>query len=102
MHVPTAVEGLWKMDNGNITHYRCHIGHSYSEKDLNVQQAESIEHTLWVAIRMMEERKILLLKMGKEHGDKGLEKLGVSYRDQAVQIENHIEKMKELLFTINS
>ena len=79
---PDCGGGLWKIVNGNLKHYRCHIGHSYSEKDLNIQQAESIEHTLWVAIRMMEERKILLLKMGREHGEKGLEKLGSLFRNR--------------------
>jgi len=98
---PDCGGGLWKIDNGNIQHYRCHIGHSYSEKELNIQQAESIEHTLWVAIRMMEERKVLLVKMGKEQEGKGLEKLGSSFREEARELDNHIEKMKELLFAIN-
>ena len=62
---PDCGGGLWKIDNGNLSHYRCHIGHSYTEKDLNIKQTESIEHTLWVAIRMMEERKLILLKMAK-------------------------------------
>ena len=98
---PDCGGGLWKIVNGNLQHYRCHIGHSYSEKDLNMQQAETIEHTLWVAIRMMEERKILLVKMGKQHGEKGLQKLGSSFREQAKELDNHIAKMKELLFAIN-
>jgi two-component system, chemotaxis family, protein-glutamate methylesterase/glutaminase len=99
---PDCGGGLWKIDNEKTYHYRCHIGHSYTEKDLNIQQAESIEHTLWVAIRMMEERKILLLKMGKEHTGKGLGKLGNDYRERAAQMDIHIGQMKELLFSISS
>ncbi|HVG41416.1 MAG TPA: chemotaxis protein CheB [Chitinophagaceae bacterium] len=60
---PDCGGGLWELkSNGKTDRYRCHIGHSYSEKDLIVKQAENVESTLWVALRMMEERKNLLLK----------------------------------------
>ena len=56
-----------------MRHYRCHIGHSYTDADLILKQAESIEQTIWVAVRMMEERKILMKKLAKESNEKGLE-----------------------------
>lgn len=67
--------GLWQIDKPSM-HYRCHIGHSYTEKDLLYKQSESIEHTLWVSVRMMEERRLLLLKNAKSYNEKGLQKLG--------------------------
>ena len=83
------------------THYRCHIGHSFSESDLVLRQSEATEHTLWVAVRMMEERKLLLDKIARENREKGLEKLGAYYRDQSKNLDRHVTELKELLFAVN-
>ena len=98
---PDCGGGLWRIENGKIKHYRCHIGHSYSEDDLLVKQSEKTENTLWVAVRMMEERKLFLRKIAKENDDKGLQRLGSEYGRRAEDMEQHIEKLKELLFAIN-
>ena len=98
---PDCGGSLWRIDQPAL-HYRCHIGHSYSEKDLLFKQAESIEHTLWVSVRMMEERKVLLLRNSKTYSDKGLQKLSEQFMDRAEQLESHIQKLKELLFSINT
>jgi two-component system chemotaxis response regulator CheB len=98
---PDCGGGLWDLENGRVKHYRCHIGHSYSEKDLQLRQSETIEQTLWVALRMMEERKILLTKLASENRKKGLEFLHKSVTEQAGQLTTHIDKMKTLLFEVN-
>jgi two-component system chemotaxis response regulator CheB len=97
---PDCGGGLWQISNDRVKHYRCHIGHSYSETDMIVRQSQAIEQTLWVALRMMEERKILLKKTATENENKGLTSLSVSMREQARQLENHVEKLKELLFAV--
>jgi two-component system, chemotaxis family, protein-glutamate methylesterase/glutaminase len=97
---PDCGGGLWSVKNGRITHFRCHVGHTYSEDDLMIRQSESIESTMWVALRMMEERKLLLARLAKQNMDKGLQQLGTSYQEQAAQLEVHIEKLKELLFSV--
>ena len=98
---PACGGGLWKIDNGKLSHYRCHIGHSYSDQDLVLEQAEGVEQTLWVALRMMEERKLFMLKLANENSNKSLERLNQSYRQQGKQLEIHIDKLKDLLFEIH-
>jgi two-component system chemotaxis response regulator CheB len=97
---PDCGGSLWRIQNGSLNHFRCHVGHSYSEEDLLSKQSESIEQTLWVAVRMMEERKINFNRLESEHRIKGLQKLATSYQHQANQLEFHIEKLKQLLFGI--
>jgi two-component system, chemotaxis family, protein-glutamate methylesterase/glutaminase len=94
---PDCGGGLWSIKNGHVKHYRCHIGHAYSEKDLVVKQSETIENTLWVAIRMMEERKIMLRKLAAENDLRGFERMSATYKEQSEQLEIHIEKLKKLL-----
>jgi two-component system chemotaxis response regulator CheB len=94
---PDCGGGLWHIKNDKNTRYRCHIGHSYTEKDLVLKQSQTIEATLWVALRMMEERRLLLNKLSDKETNKGLSKLGLSHNQRALELEGHIEKLKELL-----
>jgi two-component system chemotaxis response regulator CheB len=95
---PDCGGGLWKITNGNITRYRCHIGHSYSERDLLIKQAETLETTLWVSLRMMEERKNMLIKLENDHKKKGMHSAAEIHKQKAEEIEVHIQRLKEILF----
>jgi two-component system chemotaxis response regulator CheB len=100
---PDCGGGLWNINEGGKKEgmndrYRCHIGHSYSEKGLVIKQAEIFESTLWTALRIMEERRNLLKKMQHDHDKKGFLKLGSNYKEKADGMQLHIDKMKEILF----
>ncbi len=100
---PDCGGGLWNINKGGegqgkTDRYRCHIGHSYSEKDLVVKQEEVFESTLWTALRIMEERKTLLKKMEDDHAKRGFSTLSKNYKEKADDIQVHVDKMKEVLF----
>jgi len=94
---PDCGGGLWDISGSEIKRFRCHIGHAYSEKDLLIKQEESIESTLWVALRMMEERKMLYKKISSDESNKGLLRLSISHEQKADELEEHILKLKSLL-----
>ena len=54
---------LWEVDRGDSLRYRCHTGHSYTAPILLALQTEKIEETLWIALRMFEERRNMLERM---------------------------------------
>jgi two-component system, chemotaxis family, protein-glutamate methylesterase/glutaminase len=85
-------------DNDKIQRYRCQIGHSYSEADLVLRQAEQLESTLWVALRIMEERKTLMQKLADDYKKKGLASMHASYKLRTDELIIHIGKLKDLLF----
>ncbi len=98
---PDCGGGLWNMDEGGKgqqDRYRCHIGHSYSEKDLVIKQYEVFESTLWTALRIMEERRTLYRKMETDHAARGLLSMANDYKEKAAAIQIHVDKMKEVLF----
>ena len=100
---PDCGGGLWNINKGGdgqgkFDRYRCHIGHSYSEKDLVIKQGEIFESTLWTALRIMEERRNLLLKLADDHAKKGLASMAKNYKEKADDIQVHVDKMKEVLF----
>ncbi|MBC7868182.1 MAG: chemotaxis protein CheB [Gloeobacteraceae cyanobacterium ES-bin-316] len=99
---PDCGGGLWEAKNDIIKRYRCHIGHAYTEKDLILKQAEVAGSTLWVALRMMEERKHLLKKMEVDYKKKGYKSLSSSNVEKQAEMAHHIDKLKEILFDLQN
>jgi two-component system chemotaxis response regulator CheB len=99
---PDCGGGLWEIKEGDHMHYRCHIGHAFSQNELLKSQYESLNETLWVALRMMEERKNLLKKISKEEKQKNMHVLANMHTERANELEEHINKLKELLFNMAS
>lgn len=95
---PDCGGGLWHVQDNVIKRYRCHIGHSYTEKDLLIKQSETLEATLWVALRMMEERMNLLTRMAIDERAKGLNTLALYKEERNTELQVHIQKLKEILF----
>ncbi len=96
---PDCGGGLWKVEGDSINRFRCHIGHAYDEQSLLLKQGESIESTLWVALRMMEERGTLFSKIASDNKRKGLTRIATTYQDSANALKKHVEKLKDILIT---
>ena len=89
---------LFQVEQGKIIRYRCNTGHVYTQDDLEIKQVESLEDTLWVALRMMEERRNLLQKMEKQMIERGFSRLAREHKKRIEELKKHIEKLKEILF----
>ncbi|MBO6850031.1 MAG: chemotaxis protein CheB [Marinobacter sp.] len=84
---------LWKVADGELLRYRCHTGHAFTASVLLAQQTAKIEETLWVALRMFEERQNLLVTMN-QNGSK-LPSSSLSERTTNSQL--HIERIRAML-----
>ena len=99
---PDCGGGLWEERKDVIKRYRCHIGHAYTERDLICKQAETAGATLWVALRMMEERKHLLKKLEVDNAKKGYKTMMNSNVQKQEELAIHIKKLKEILFDLQN
>ena len=99
---PDCGGNLWTMKESPLKRYRCHIGHAYTERDLAVKQVEIAGSTLWVALRMMEERKHLLKKFEMETAKKGYKALSTAHREKQKVMQQHIDTMKKILFNLQA
>ncbi|WP_197286218.1 hypothetical protein [Pedobacter sp. PACM 27299] len=84
---------LAKVENDQIAPYRCYTAHTYTEKVLEAEKIKRREESLWVAIRMMEERKNLLETMMENHPQNTIERAG--------QMKIHIDRLKKMLLDLN-
>ena len=97
---PDCGGGLWKVEEGGLTRYRCYTGHTYDESELLIKQGEGVAATLWVAVRMMEERSTLYNKIANEHQKRGIRRTAASYQQQAGELKYHIDTLKKILVQI--
>lgn len=84
---------LWSVTYGDTARFRCHTGHAFTPKVLLAEQSTKIEETLWVALRMFEERRNLLRTMAKAKG-------GASARaasERAAESDIHIRRVRAML-----
>lgn len=60
---------LIELTNGNLQLFRCHTGHSFGSASLAAELTESVEQSLWTAIRAVEERVRLLKHLAQHASD---------------------------------
>lgn len=98
---------LWEVKQGDLR-YRCHTGHAYSAPTLLAVQAEKMEETLWIALRMFEERRNLLERMASasprtgpprraDGRSRGNRDVYASTDARAKEAAQHIERIREML-----
>lgn len=98
---PDCGGGLWEIKNDPVKRYRCHTGHVYTERLLSEKQNEALEESLWVCIRMLEERRNLLMTMAERQNTNGQTGYDRNENGRAAELQMHIERLKELLTSVS-
>jgi two-component system chemotaxis response regulator CheB len=62
---------LWETDDEGLLRFRCRTGHSYNTNSMLAVQRDSVEQSLWAAIRVLEERADLLHRIAKRAQERG-------------------------------
>lgn len=88
---------LANIENDAIPRYRCYTGHAFTQRSLEEQQLKEIEESLWVAIRMMEERKNLLYNMVRNEKGNESSRPESTRNERAEAMQQHIERLKKML-----
>jgi two-component system chemotaxis response regulator CheB len=98
---PECGGGLWALKNDPASRYRCHTGHVYTEKLLQDLQQQGIEESVWVSIRMLEERvnmlKLTAVRQAERPGERTLD-----YSRRIRESSAHIERLKNLLADLST
>jgi two-component system, chemotaxis family, protein-glutamate methylesterase/glutaminase len=85
---------LWEVNRGDVTRFRCAIGHAYSLESLFGGQAHELEAALWAAVRLLEDRAVLLRRMGAAVGG-GTRSLG--FEAQATEATDRARLIRGVL-----
>jgi two-component system, chemotaxis family, protein-glutamate methylesterase/glutaminase len=95
---PDCGGGLWVTQEDHPAHFRCHVGHSFTERELMFRQGEVMENTFWAALRLMEERRALLLRLSRRDEERGYSSTAHLHLEKAKDLEQHIGNLKQILF----
>ena len=95
---PDCGGNLWEVNQGKVLRYRCHTGHAYTADSLLHNSQQHLEETLWVALRMMEERKNMLTGMAVRGAGAYL----VQQEEKLDEIKKHINRLREFLLNGNA
>jgi two-component system chemotaxis response regulator CheB len=93
---PSCGGTLW--ETKDTDRYRCHTGHTFTAETLLADQSEKIEETLWIALRMFEERNNLQKVRALKEKSPRMKQI---YEKNISETEEHIERIRGLLLAEN-
>ncbi|WP_419211290.1 chemotaxis protein CheB [Maribacter sp. X9] len=88
---------LWKIEDSKINRYRCHVGHAFTEEALLKSQNDALEEALWIAMRTLVEKKMLLERVSRDYGNRGTSTLSETQADKIKEVQKQINKLRAVL-----
>lgn len=89
---------LFEKAEAGLVHFRCRVGHAYSPESLLADQAETLDATLWAAVRALEENAALARRMEGWMRRNGRAPAGEArYARRAREAEQHAETLRRIL-----
>jgi two-component system chemotaxis response regulator CheB len=89
---------LVSLTEGGRLRFRCHTGHAFSADSLLASVTENIEHSLWAAIRSIQESVFLLNHMGDHFAEANQPKVAAIFFRKAREAEKRITVMRQAVF----
>ena len=88
---------LWEADDGGFFHYRCHVGHAYTEDSMLAAQAEGLEAALWSAVRVLEEKAELARHLACRSRRRGMQHSTEHFEQSVQDAERDSTEIRRLL-----
>jgi two-component system chemotaxis response regulator CheB len=86
---PTCGGVLWEAQDGETLRFRCHTGHAFNVNAILSEQKSELEDSLWVAVRVIEERKKLLERLARRSKERGNEQTTERFIRQVEELQRH-------------
>jgi len=86
---------LTRLIEGDLIRYRCHTGHAYSVESLVAALTETIENSLYSAIRGMDESIILLNHIGDHYAGENHPQLAALYFKKAQEADERSQLVRK-------
>lgn len=88
---------VWQLNEGNLTRFQCHVGHSYSFETMLVEQADQLERALWQAIRSLKEKADMARQMVEQNRARLSADTLARYQEQADAAQNNVDILTKVI-----
>jgi two-component system chemotaxis response regulator CheB len=102
-HAPSAFTcpdcggSLWELQNGQLTRFRCHVGHVYTADSLVVEKDAALENVMWSALRALEESIALRHRMAARARAGNVSSIAENFERRAREDEARAEVLRRFL-----
>jgi two-component system chemotaxis response regulator CheB len=94
---PECHGALVSIEEGNLIRYRCHTGHGFTAGSLLTGIKNTVEESLWNAIRSLDESIILLEQAAKAQEEGGDSEMAQAYKAQIEKARQKISQIRPLI-----
>jgi two-component system chemotaxis response regulator CheB len=88
---------LFEREQDDFLHFRCHVGHAFSEEALFASQSRALEGALWSAVRALEEKAELSRRLAEQAGHRGLHRAVTQFEGTAREAEHGSSIIRQTL-----
>jgi two-component system chemotaxis response regulator CheB len=88
---------LREVREGDVLRFRCRVGHAYTSQTMLEAQGETVEKALWVAVRSLEERSLLLDKLAEAARGRGHDVVAMLFNDRSVALSREVRVLRDLI-----
>jgi len=90
---------LWELQDGELIRFRCRVGHAYTTETLTTEQARTVEHALWSALRALEEQAAVRRRMAERALLRGHDASAERYQHRARDLDQQASQVRNLVLT---
>lgn len=94
---PACGGPIFDVSNGDILHYQCRVGHSFTAEVLEGEQTEVVEAALWTALRTLGDQIILRRKMLERARKRQMGMLTERLEREIAEDERHLAVVRSVL-----
>jgi two-component system chemotaxis response regulator CheB len=87
-------------EDGGVVRFACPAGHAYLPESLVEQQGDALESALWQALRTMEERADLLMRMARQAERRGMGETRSRLEQQAGTVTRHAVEIRNTIIRL--
>lgn len=99
---PACDGPLTEIGGSGITQFRCEVGHAYNPESLLLEQGRMVERALWIALRTLQERAVLLARMELEAQRRGHTSTALGFEERRLEIEENLRTIRRAIGIVTS
>lgn len=96
---PDCGGALWEIQGGELTRYRCRVGHAYSDESLLEAGRDGVERAMWAALRALEEHRDQAHRLARRMRARGHASLTKRFSQQALEAEERASLIRRALLS---